>query len=539
LWEGVQLVKARRDEGPWAQSGGFLSDGTDYGQGTATYWFHSALALVNAGVNLDGVAPLLRHVILAEMIYLLTPTGGGFATAGDVEDFSYNFGVEPQSFQLETADAGLLTMAAGALKRGGEPATAALALDFARTHYTDDADAGEFFRLLFDADGALVLDHRLVLTPTYFDSGMDVLYHRTSWSSDASFLMMRAGWDGVDHSRGDIGHFQLFRRGRWITHEAIGYDGPAATGAGHNVPLLALTDADPQGDQFHLEPAGALSGTRRLSSCRVYSYLAADLTGAYTSFHSDSRLWDQVERQLVWLKDADEDADDVIVVWDRTVPAAATSSTAVRAVQIHLDEAPAVTGTTVSAILGDQRLDVTALLPADAVVTVATPDGPPDGFPAEVYTHRVMVTPADPSQCDGFLTVLRAADSTAPNMAPELVTATDYVAAVIGDRAAIFPRVSVNDSPGPLSELDITLQRTAPVRVFVTGLTPGARHAVTAQPDAGSTSLHVSAGGSGFRADRGGVLAVLVGADGSIRQLNPLVIFADGLETADLSGWSR
>jgi hypothetical protein len=538
LWEGVQLVKARRDEGVWAQSGGFLPDGTDYGQGTATYWFHAALALANAGVSLDDVAPFLRHVILAEVVHLLTPAGGGYATAGDVEDFSYNFGVEPHSFQLETADAGLLALAAGVFAKAGDAVSSAWTLGFVRSVYPDESDVGGFFRLLFDAGTSPLLDHRLVLPPTFFDSGMDVLYDRTSWSTGASFLMMRAGWDGADHSHGDIGHFQLYRRGRWITHEAIGYDGPAATGAGHNVPLLALSDTDIDGDQFHLEPVGSLSGTRRVSSSRSYAYLAADLRGAYTSYHGDSRLWDLVQRQLLWLKDADETGDDVIVIFDRIEPAATTPPMAVRRIPIHVDEAPAIAGTTATVNVGDQRLEVTALLPTDAVLTAAIPDGPPDEYPADVYTHRVFSTPADPSVCDRFLTVLRASDGTSPAVTPQRIDAPGLHAALIGHRVVVLPEDPIDGDGGPLAQLSLTVPVDAPIEVFLTGLTPGASFDCATEIQPGSVDITVVPG-TAFTTDDAGVLAVAVEADGSVAYLDPQPVFYDGFETGNLISWTR
>ena len=143
LWGGVQLVKARRDRGFWAQSGGFLPDGTDYGQGTSRYWLQSFLALANAGVEVSEWAPFMRNNLSSMVLQQLTPTQLGFFTAGDVEDITYNWGVEDNSFVLEQADAGLLALAAGALDRAGDPAAAAQGGYYVSTA-GDDGNDGSF-----------------------------------------------------------------------------------------------------------------------------------------------------------------------------------------------------------------------------------------------------------------------------------------------------------------------------------------------------------------------------------------------------------
>ena len=540
-WYGAQLVKARREQGVWAQCGGFLPDGTDYGQGTATYWLQSALALANAGDDLADIGPFLRHLLQAEVLNLLTPTGLGYATAGDVEDFSYNFGVEPNSFQLETADAGLLVLAAGVLDAAGDAEAAAWARWLARTAYPDDVDRAGFFRLLFDHTAEPGADHRQSLAPAFLDSGTGVLYDRTSWSPNASFLVLRGGWNGPDHSHGDVGHFQLFRRGRWITHEAIGYDGPASTGAGHNVPLLALSD-DPADDldQFRFEPVGRRDRLVRASSGAFHAAVVADLTGAYTSYHLDSRRWQLVQRQLVWLKDAAEDSSDVVLLLDRVEPAAGTPTDAGRRWQLHLDAAPVISGWQATAALGDQQLDVRVLRPVGAVLTALAPDGPPDTYPGQVYTHRLAIDPAEPATAPEMLAVLQAMDTGATPLTPALLTADQYYAVRLDDRLVVLPRLQVPAAGDAVGPLEIPVVTSDPLRVFLTGLAVGAPYAVAASQHGPLLDLVVTAdAGGGFRADGGGVLAVDVTAG---RQVVPVylgdAIFADGFESGDLTAWS-
>jgi len=191
LWFGIQVVKARRDHGFWAQSGGFLPDGSDYGQGTSRYWLHTFLALSNNGISTVPEAPFASKHLLSMAVQLLTPSRLGYATAGDVEDFSYNFGTEDNSFQKEEADAGLLTLFAAVLEDAEDSRKASWARGLANTLWSPDDTPDAFFRLLFEADGQAEEDYRNVLPTCHVDSGMGVFFDRSSFSADASFFLPR------------------------------------------------------------------------------------------------------------------------------------------------------------------------------------------------------------------------------------------------------------------------------------------------------------------------------------------------------------
>jgi len=541
LWYGIQMVKARRDRGFWAQSGGFLPDGSDYGQGTSRYWLYSFLALANNGVPADPEAPFIEKHLISMVLQLLTPTRLGYATAGDIEDFSYNFGTEDNSFQLEEADAGLLTLFAGLLEDAGEETPASWARSLANNLFEPDDTADAFFRLLFEADGNPEADCRETLPVFHVDSGMGIFFDRSSWSENASFLFSRAGWNGVDHSHGDIGHFQLFRAGRWITHEAIGYDGSAASGAGHNVLLLPVasgeTATDPGQDRF----SKGVSRMIRRSSNLYHSAWVADLSGAYTPHDDPGQYYNSVQRSLIWIKTDEAGSPDILLIRDLVEKRADAPAGLQACWQLHLDGDPTISGThaelSLTASPVDQLVTVDTLKPAATNFSFLAPEGPPDGYPAQIYTRRLQTTTPLVAGETVLLHVLQAVDV---SRAPETVTAVDsstLEGVLIGTDAALFVKGAQDWNDGGATLLSVTLPAAGAVRVFILGVLPAAAFDISALRDNGNLTLDIQSGRA-VPADSGGLLAFTVDEDDVVLPLYSLV-FEDGFESRSLEAWSR
>ncbi len=543
LWYGIQLVKARRDRGFWAQSGGFLPDGSDYGQGTSRYWLHTMIALANNGLAPTEYAPFLRNHLLSMGIQLLTPSRLGFATAGDVEDFSYNFGVEDNSFQLEDADSALFCLMSACLDNAGMATEASWARDLANTLFEDHGSADAFFRLLFEGDDNPESDARFVLPTAHVDSGMGIFFDRSSWSADASFLFSQAGWNGVDHSHGDIGHFQLYRRGRWITHESIGYDGTAASGSGHNVLLLPVSDGGsstaPGQDRFS---AGAARMIRR-SSGEYHSAWTAELGGAYTPHEEPERYYDEVRRSLIWIKTDEVSSADLIVLRDviETGPEAPSGMNALW--QLYFDESPAITGSHAELTLGapsiNQQASVDLLAPEGITLSSVAPEGQPDDYPAPVYTWRLEASASLDSSPRVFLAVLQALDEGASPAVPVKVEGTNFEGALIGDILCLFAKAAQTEDGGGEQSLHIEVDTSAALRVFVLGMEPGGIFRAEAAQNGATLSLDVSAGVY-IGADEGGMMSFSVDAQRNTAPIYSLgEIFGDGFESRSTEAWAR
>src|SRR5690606_18337654 len=78
------------------------------------------------------------------------------------------------------------------------------------------------YALLCDDPGITPRDVR-DLPLAFRSDGVGLVFARSSWQPDASYLFFTAGWRGVDHMHDDVGHFSLWSGGRWITHEEPSY----------------------------------------------------------------------------------------------------------------------------------------------------------------------------------------------------------------------------------------------------------------------------------------------------------------------------
>lgn len=523
-WYGVQKVKARRDRGFWAQSGGYLPDGSDYGHGTSSYWLVSFWVTHNVSDHIAEYAPWVEHNLFSQVIYALTPTRRGYYTQGDVEDFTYNYDLEPSSFQLEDGNASLMSVQAGLLEAAGHPG-----VGWARALIDElfdlDNGAGSFWRLLFDHDGQALTPHGDLLPTAFLDSGIGVLFDRSSWSREASALVFRAGWSGVDHSHQDLGHFQLFRAGRWITHEAIAYDGPAAQADGHNVLLLQQKDDDDEPDcvcqrTFRSEGEARII---RAGTGPSHTYALADLSGCYRSFYYHSDYYDSVQRALVWLKTEEGGAPDRLIVYDLIDTAQEAPPGAVRRWNLQIDQVPVISGRRATVELptsamdagsfADQRLDVVVVLPETATMTHHGPQGSAGDYPGPLYNHRLVVDPGHDEAALRFLTVLQASDEPAPAPVADLIESEDWIGVAMDKEAVLFPRASQPWKP-PASAVgsQITLPAMLPMTVWITGLAPDAGYDMSAEEAGGQVTLAI-APGSYLTADHSGLAAFTINAE--------------------------
>ena len=436
---GVQLVKARRDRGFFAQSGGGLPDGMDYAMGTSKYWLHTLHALGNVGGEVNIYSVWVWHNLLSMQIQPLTPAQLGYATFGDLDSYD-NFSVEPNSLPIADHNGGLVAMQMGLLERGGMAKEAGHARWHLENIFPQDDFGFAWAMLLFDHDDIAERTNDEELSTAFFDSGMGMFYDRTGWDERASFFVFRAGWSGVDHHHEDLGSFQLFRKGVWVTHEALGYNGPAARAVGHNVPALQVSyDGDGERvGQFALETT-ALSRTYRLSSSDQYAFVASDLTGAYSSAKYHSFGYDAVERHLLWLKPSTANGDDRVVSYD-LIDSKPGANVGVRAWQLHIDATPTLSGSRASFEAGS-HIQVDLALPAGVPISHEAPQGVHSEFPGQVYTRRLV---ADASSSDAqlrYVSVLRASD-TAGEVAVVGVESTDVVGVVSGSDLVLFPRAA-------------------------------------------------------------------------------------------------
>jgi hypothetical protein len=204
-----------------------------------------------------------------------------------------------------------------------------------------------------------------------------------------------------------------------------------------------------------------------------------------------------------------------VVVYDR----ADAPADRFKRVWWQLPVAPTVNGLQARmASAGGQQLFITALLPADATMTLVDPAN--DGVGETVATHepmtqRVMVeAPAAPQA--RFLHLVQGADGgAAPTPATVITTDDGFVGLAVNQTAVLF----AEDWDQPF----VQLRYTAPVGVsqhIITGLTPGAGYSATVAATAAGVTVTILTGGNAV-ADAAGVL--VLPAAGQASAFLPLV----------------
>src|SRR5690606_21102999 len=151
--------------------------------------------------------------------------------------------------------------------------------------------------------------------PTAFHSnGFGLVFDRTSWDSNASYLFFTAGWRGVDHTHFDIGHFSLWANGKWVVHELPQYyEGSSdwnSTNA-HNI----LEYGNDSGGATVGQSGWFGAGVSRVVKTEVSSthlFILADITPAYSGFRFRPNEPTKVTRSLYWDK-----VNNRVIVYDR------------------------------------------------------------------------------------------------------------------------------------------------------------------------------------------------------------------------------
>lgn len=179
-----------------------------------------------------------------------------------------------------------------------------------------------FFRVLFDEAHLGKLSPQAAGLPLSFSAeGMDYHHFRSSWSDDATAVYITSTDSRVDHGNNDALHFDIARKGRWLTKEISGYSGASNYSLAHNTLLIenystysyAGTGKEGSSNLFPGSPAkdGDILMT---ASAPNYNYVAADAAGPY----SQTSYWythhaKHVTRQLANINN------DTFIVFDHVI----------------------------------------------------------------------------------------------------------------------------------------------------------------------------------------------------------------------------
>ncbi len=408
--------------------GGVLGEGSQYGPylvDYATVPFASAEAV---GANLWDASNFFREAVYY-LVYATTPTPT-ITTPG-----------APARFELFPFDDD-----EHFLEQGGSAQSPELAMFMtaAAEHWSRDA-VGRHARAWLDlVSPALPLMAEGWPSPTpvprlpltglpvdYYAPGAGYLYARNKWGPDASVVDLQLGMpQGVGHQHVDWGTFQIWRKGRWLTRESVGYAVALAGwgGGGGGKPAPVGCDGALGHNTVLFEGMGARSSENRRAHPRVlrvesrpaYAYAAVDLSESYRCSleecrpeRDDNPYAGSLIREFVYLRPLE-----ALVVFDRAESAGdrKPADQVVKTFVLHTENAPALVPGGLVAQSGDQVLRLTTLLPARAAPRVVV-EGPPVG------QFRTEIDERGPA-LGYFLNVLQARGAADPDLRVQL-TETD------------------------------------------------------------------------------------------------------------------
>ena len=365
--------------------------------------------------------------------------------------------------------------------------------------------------MLYDPNAAPATDPRPALATGYLAPGLNRLFSRSGWGSDASWFTYSLSWNSIDHQMADGNHFSFYRNGEWLTKGRVGYaniaEGIASSEFYNTVAIqndrpVDRDDTDwridlwQRGSQFNYVNDG--NPTLLASSLATdYAYALGDATNLYNATSEGSTAVTLAERAILWLKP------DHIVVYDR----AATASTGkFKRWWLQLPNPATVNGkvATMTTAAG-QQLFVTALLPTAATLTAVNTNEQiiqETAASDDPMTVRLRVDAPGNGESVRFLHVLQGADAGANVDGVTLVRSGDnnFEGTIIEDKVVLFP---VNREL-----LATTLAYTVPAGVsnhFITGLKPNTGYTVVVQSVGGNQQVEITEGGS-TQTDAGGVL---------------------------------
>jgi hypothetical protein len=266
----------------------------------------------------------------------------------------------------------------------------------------------------------------------FYAAGPRYLYGRNAWGPTGTVFMLQLGdaaESTIGHQHGDYGTFQIWRGGRFISHESAAYAGSSNTsvvgyagtgsvdgalGIAHNSVLIGGANAGPQ-------YSGPDAVVERLESAPGYTFAVVDLVPPSTRMQE----W---RRELVFVRSLE-----TLVILDRIQT---TDANATRTFLNHCETAPAVSGNnSATCTVGDQALTMTTLLPAARTYRVVD-----EG--AQAYSQYRIEVDTTPGAAQGYiLTVLQARNATGSALTPSVAdNGATYTVSLDGSTSITFQK---------------------------------------------------------------------------------------------------
>lgn len=427
--------------------GGVFPEGSDYGIVSLAYPLIAFASAADFGVDPYAQTPYFREALYA-LIYGSTPGAGtiegtGFQAYalfpfGDDEHFFTGGGINTRSYL------GDFSQFLGAHLAGSGNARHALA-------WRAQSAAGTQWLLRALNTPVPAAGDLNDLPLDYYAPGAGVMAMRSGHGANATAVLLQLGTpNGMSHRHLDAGSFQMWRKGRWVSRESVGYSdqilalganpGGASVDSGHPVAHNTLLmqgfttgrwiGSGPWPGQPNFDQPLEFPQVRRLQHAADFGYVAVDYSLANRN-GVDTRIdWpatDRAWREFLFIRPLQ-----ALVILDRTRGSADSqrpyyftgdwlfndpqygqpafhlnAADITRDFIVHFETAPIVTANRVRASAGSATNELITLLPASPGYRIVNEDVPGD---EESGQHRVELRQTGASD-QYFLHVLTAYDS--------------------------------------------------------------------------------------------------------------------------------
>jgi hypothetical protein len=498
-----QALDVRMDQwfADWYQDfgrGGVFAEGTDYGVTMLAYPLIAFASAADFGHDAFAQSPFFREAIYA-LIYGTTPgpttTVGGSSGAPLV----FPFNDDEHFFEGGVINARDYLGDFAAYFGQRDPGSGN-----ARHMRTWLAATNAGRRWMFDAIKSSAATGQDDLPLDYFAPGAAVFDMRSAHSANAMQVHLQLNSPGgIEHRHYDAGSFQIWRSGRWLSRESVGYSdmlvGLAGVGETSTDSALAhntlMFDGKttglwigsgprviPPGQGRDDNPNG-LPEVVRLQHHPDFAYVAIDYSDAYRNTDGPRVDWpyaDRAMREFIFLRslqalvilDRMRASSDSLLPFYQTpdwlIPGPHLSASQVRRTfALHFETNPTVNGSRVQAVNGTQTTELITLVPAAPVYRVINEDRPNDEQAGQFRLELDSIGSAE----SYFLQIVHGRDNGAPAL---LTNVTDnpgnWIIQIIGPNqqsATLTLDKGMTSSGGTIA---INGGSTEPLRANVQGI---------------------------------------------------------------------
>lgn len=267
----------------------------------------------------------------------------------------------------------------------------------------------------------------------FYSAGPRYLYGRNAWGASSTAFMLQLGdpnGDTIGHQHTDYGTFQIWRGGRFLSHETAsygdyvtGYGGSGSVeadlGIGHNT-VLINTSSVGMGSNPGPRYPDRVATIERLESQDGYTFAVANLAPPATQMA-------QWRREFVFVRSLE-----TLVIFDR-IEAHNASDT--RTFINHCETSPTGSGNASRTCTMDtQALTMTTLLPAQRTYRVVDEGSSSDS------QYRIEVDTTPGTEESYILTVLEARNASDTPLSPSVTDNGTSYAVTLGSTVITFQK---------------------------------------------------------------------------------------------------